>query len=37
MEPAQGHDTERVLDVVAGPEGKRLFYRAPKWLAMQTA
>jgi hypothetical protein len=30
-------DSERMLEAVAGVEGKRLFYRAPKWLSMQTA
>jgi transposase-like protein len=25
-------DSERMLEAVAGTEGKRLFYRAPKWL-----
>lgn len=30
-------DAERMLEAVAGTDGKRLFYRAPKWLPMQTA
>jgi transposase-like protein len=30
-------DSERMLEAVAGTEGKRLFYRAPKWLPMPTA
>jgi transposase-like protein len=30
-------DSERMLEAVAGTEGKRLFYRAPKWLPVLTA
>lgn len=30
-------DSERMLSAIAGTEGKRLFYRAPKWLRVQTA
>jgi transposase-like protein len=30
-------DSERMLAAVAGTEGKRLFYRSPKWLVAQTA
>ena len=30
-------DSERMLAAVAGVEGKRLFYRAPKWLPTLTA
>jgi len=31
------NDFERMLEAVAGTEGKRLFYRAPKWLTLETA
>ena len=30
-------DGERMLAAVAGAEGKRLFYRAPKWLQLANA